>query len=143
MLNFLIILLFSKTILLTPNFIDIDKGDNYVLNLNESISAITSGATIQIDVSEMVLTGGKKMDILEIHRAVLGMFTGYSIEAELIGERGGITLTYQGSILVNNDSAILVLSGNDVQTGIEFGAVAIKTNAKLERIKIHWKNYKK
>lgn len=129
--------------MLTPNFIDINKGDNYALKLNEPICAITTGAAIQIDVSEMVLTGGQKMNLLETRRTVSDMFSKGSIEATLIAGNKRIMLTYQGGTLVNNDSARLVLSGNEDPTGVDFSAIVIKTDVKLERVKIYWKNYKK
>lgn len=129
--------------MLTPNFIDINKGDNYAIKLNEPISAITTGAAIQIDVSEMVLTGGQKMNLLETRRTVSDMFSKGSIEAALIAGNKRIMLTYQGGTLVNNDSARLVLSGNEDPIGVDFSAIVIKTDVKLERVKIYWKNYKK
>lgn len=143
MWNFIIILLFSKTLLLTPNFIDINKGEYYALKLNEPIRAITTGAAIQIDVSEMVFTGGQEMNLLETRRTVSDMFSKGSIEAALIAGSKRIMLTYQGSTLVNNDSARLVLSGNENPIGVDCSAIIIKTDVKLERVKIYWKNYKK
>jgi len=141
--NFIIIFLFSKTLLLTPNFIDINKGDKYLLKLKENIRAITTGATIQIDVSEMILTGGQKMGLLEARRAVSDMFSMASIDAVLISEKKKIILTYQGGIIVNNDSVRLVLCGSEDPTGLDFSDIVIKTDIKLERVKIYWKNYKK
>jgi predicted transcriptional regulator len=141
--KFIIILFFSKTILLTPSAINIDKGEKYVINLNESISAITTGANIQIDVSNMIIKDTLKINLIETRRIVSDMFDKGSIQAVLISENDKIMLTYQGENFINEKNIRLVLSANKVPIGVDFSAIEITSDVKLEQIEVFWKNYKK
>jgi hypothetical protein len=79
--TFLLILIFGKSITLTPYFIDIDK--NYTIELEESISAITSGASINIDVFGNVRYK-EGIDISDFRQKVRDLYPPYTIEAILV-----------------------------------------------------------
>ena len=143
MWKFIIILFFSKTILLTPSAINIDKGEKYVINLNESISAITTGANIQIDVSNMIIKDTLKINLIETRRIVSDMFDKGSIQAVLISENDKIMLTYQGETFINENNIRLVLSANKVSIRVDFSAIEMTSDVRLEKIEVFWKNYKK
>jgi hypothetical protein len=143
MVDFLFILLFSKTVLLTPDFITIDNfSDGYKVALNKPISAITSGASIQIDVSKMDLLSIKR-SITETRNIVAKEFPVRSVKVTLKGEGEKVQLIYQGAILANNDGVRLVLSSDKIPIDVNFNEVIVRTNVELQRVKIYWKNYKK
>ena len=141
MLEFFWILFFSKTVLLTPDYVVIDGGaSGYELELKEPISAITAGASIQVDVSEMVLRGSGN-DLLQVRRKISEMFPLGSIEATIEGAANSIRLTYTGHTAVNNDSARLLLTADSVPTGVEFHKLSVMTDVDLTRVKVYWRNY--
>ncbi|MBU2714151.1 hypothetical protein [Zooshikella harenae] len=143
MLNFLLILFFSKTVLLTPDYIDVDStADGYTFILQEPINAITQGASIQIDVTKM-LDPFSKGDLFKVRSAISDLFKSGSIEVTLGEGDEAVRLEYKGSTLISNDRVSLALVGDNIPTGIDFTKLVLKTEVKLERIKIYWKNYKK
>jgi hypothetical protein len=143
MLDFIFILFLSKTVLLTSEFVDISSSDSsYVLNLQEPISAITSGASIQIDVTEM-LSKSIDRDIIKTRKNIANMFSGGSIEAILSNATVDINLKYEGGNLISNDSIKLALYAENIPTDTDFNVVTLKSSVNLERVKVYWKNYKK
>lgn len=141
--TFLLILFFGKSILLTPDYIDIDK--NYTIELSKSISAITSGASIQIDVFENVKYV-KGMDINEFRKKVRVLYPPHSIEATLIEENGNITKLNYGTsgIMFNSKSTLLGLySDTGVPTDREFVKVKIMSKVDLNDVLVTWNKYKK
>jgi len=143
MLDFIFILFFSKTVLLTPDFININSNEkNHILNLNKPINAITSGASIQIDITKMLLYSVKG-DIIKTRKSVSNMFPDGSVEAILSTHKGDISLKYEGGSLISNDNVRLALYSENIPTDTAFNVVTLKTSVNLEKIKVYWKNYKK
>ncbi len=143
MFDFILILFLSKTVLLTPEFIDINSNEkSYVINLKKPINAITSGASIQVDITEM-LPKSIKRDIIKTRKSVSNMFPDGSIEAILSTDKGDISLRYEGGSLIGNDGVRLALYGEEMPTDIDFNVVTLKSNVNLEKVKIYWKNYTK
>ena len=144
MFDFLLILFFSKTILLTPDYVNIEPSNyGYTIDLKEPINAVTTGASIQIDITEM-LPPFSKGDLFKVRRAISEMFPDSSIEATLTSEGSKtIRLRYQGYSLIGNETASLKLSRNEIPTGVDFKTITIKTDVKLERVKISWRNFQK
>ncbi len=139
MFDFFLILFFSKTLLLTPIPVDIEK--TYTLNLEKPISAITSGASIQLDVSDMLLL--ENSNILEIRNRVSDIFFKDSIDVEISLMDEKIKMIFDGATLINNDSVRLILHSSDDVLDKDFNKIIINTKIKLENIKVYWKNYKK
>ncbi len=143
MFDFFLILFFSKMVLLTPSYVDINHGvDGYTVILQEPISAITPGASIQIDVTEMLDPFGKG-DLFKIRSAISDLFKEGSIKVTLGEGSEAIRLVYEGGSLIGDDSVFLALSGENIPTGVDFNKLIIKTEIQLKRVKIYWKNYKK
>lgn len=143
MFDFILILFLSKTVLLTPEFIDINSNEkSYVINLKKPINAITSGASIQVDITEM-LPKSIKRDIIKTRKSVSNMFPDGSMEAILSTDKGDISLRYEGGSLIGNDGVRLALYGEEMPTDIDFNVVTLKSNVNLEKVKIYWKNYTK
>ena len=143
MIDFIFILLFSKTVLLTPEFVDVNSNEKgYEISLDKSINAISSGASIQIDITEMV-PESVKGDIIKTRKSVSNIFTDGSIEAILSTDIGDINLRYEGGILIRNAGVRLAIYSAKIPTYTDFNMVTIKTDVNLKNIKVYWKNYKK
>ncbi len=140
MKEFFLILLFSKTILLTPDPINLHG--RLELVPDKSIRAITSGASVQIDVSSLI-NKDENEGILAFRKRLLGMFPPKTISAKLLGEDAGVVLQYDGGYSFNKDGVWLGLyAENGIPTDIEFKRVVIESSIKLNGIKILWKNYR-
>lgn len=140
MKDFFLILLFSKTVLLTPDPINLHG--RLELVPDKPIEAITSGASIQLDVSSMAAWNGKE-DILAFRKRLSDLFPSGTIKAKLVGNGEEVTLSYQGNHQFNKDNVMLSLYTDDgIPTGVEFTKVIIESSIKLNRIKVYWKNYK-
>ena len=140
MKEFFLILLFSKTILLTPDPISLHG--RLELVPDKPIKAITSGASIQIDVSSLI-NKDEKEGILAFRKRLLAMFPPKTISARLVGEDAEVVLQYDGGHSFNKDSVWLELYvESGIQTDIEFKRVVIESSIKLNGVKILWKNYR-
>lgn len=143
MKDFFLILFFSKTILLTQNPITMSNGE-LELKLNEPIEAITSGASIQIDVTSM-LKWDKNEGIKELRKKLDAIFPSGSIKAKLIEDDGmEIDLIYTGSSLINEDNVRLSLYGDGkISVDKEFTSIKLISSVELDEVNVYWKNYKK
>jgi len=141
MKEFLLILLFGKSVLLTP--VPVVLHGSMELQPEAPIEAITSGASIQIDVSSIV-SWDTKEGILEFRQRLKKQFPPGSIKAELFGDGNKkTTLTYKGNHLFNKDSVMLSLYGdNGVPTDVEFKKVILTSSIELKGVKVLWKNHK-
>lgn len=141
MKEFFLILFFAKTISLTPEPVDLIG--EMELQPKEPLKAITSGASIQIDVSSTITWGGDE-GIVELRQRLAKMFPANSIKAKLIGNSNQeVVFTYKGNHLFNRDSVTLSLySDNGVPTDMEFRRVIITSNIELKGVYIFWKNHK-
>jgi hypothetical protein len=142
MLDFLIILFFAKTVLLTPNFIDIDvSNEPYKLNFAKPVTAINSGAEIQIDVTEM-LSADIDKGVIVVRTKVKELFPSGSIEVFVLGKGNNINLEYSG-VLKSKNSVRLAFTSNQMPTDTEFNSLTLKTKVNLKRVKLFWKNHRK
>ena len=142
MLDFLIILFFAKTVLLTPDFIDIDVSNElYKLDFAKPVRAINSGASIQLDVTEMLSSDIDK-GVTVIRTEIKELFPDGSIEATLFGEGSNINLEYRGS-LISKNSIRLQFKSNQMPTDKEFSSLVLKTKVNLKRVKFFWRNHQK
>jgi len=140
MKEFFLILFFSKTVLLTPDPINLHG--RLELVPDKPIEAITSGASIQVDVSSTAAWNGKE-DILVFRKKLSDLFPPGAIKAKLVGKGKEVTLSYQGNYQFNKDNVMLSLcADNGIPTGVEFTKVIIESSIDLNRIKVYWKNYK-
>lgn len=136
------ILFFAKTILLTPSAIDIINSKTIILD--DPIKAITTGASIQIDVTSMIsYTHGE--DIVEFRKTLFSILPKNSIRGMLVTKNNmEIQLDYKGKHLFNEQAVLLTLSKSDgIPLDKEFEKVIIETDNDLKSVKILWKNFKK
>ncbi|WP_108649825.1 hypothetical protein [Dongshaea marina] len=139
MKDFMMALIFSKMVLLTASPISIFDGV-YSIYLDKPISAVTSGASLQLDVTSMVL-GVDFNDILEIRREVKRLFPSGSISANLIGRGVNTELLYDGNTFIGGRKVYLSLTGN-IPVSTEWNRVTIDSDINLKNVLIEWKNYK-
>jgi len=141
-LTFLKLLIFSKTVLITPNAIDIEK--EYTILLNKPISAITKGASLQIDVSGM-LSKHKDIDVISSRYIVKKEIEVENIKIYLYSNKldEAILLKYQG-ISWGGKNNIRIIFGDveNIKTDISFQKIKIETVQPLKKIKIYWVNGK-
>ena len=141
MYDFLMILLFSKVVLLTPEPVDINSNEKgYEINLKEPINAINSGASIEIDITTM-LPVSIKGDVVKSREAVSKIFPDGSVEVILSMDKGNISLKDRFGISVGSNDTKLTLYNDNMPTNIDFNAVTIKTSVNLENVKIYWRNH--
>lgn len=140
MKDFLMMLLFAKSILLTPQ--PIDLYGNLEIKPNKPLKAITSGAHLSIDVSKSV---GDVQGIFERQKRIKQLFPSGTIQAELYAGRSQpVTFYYDGGFLYNNTNILLTLDSKlEVPTDIEFNKVILTSNIKLNKITVTWVNFKK
>ena len=142
MLDFLIILFFAKTVLLTPDFVDIDVSNElYKLEFKKPITAINSGANIQLDVTEMLL-GDIDKGVIVVRSKIKELFPSGSIEVSLLGKGSNINLEYSG-VLKSKNSVRLAFTSNQMPTDTEFSSLALKTKVPLKKVRFFWKNHRK
>ena len=141
MKEFFIILFFGKTVLLTPTPIDIE--DMVTIKPDKTISAITRGASLQIDVSETIRRDpNERVD--EFRDRVKNLYPPGSIKAELVDKSGGVFyIEYSGYMQSNKDSTVLLVNANDnTPTDKEFVKLTLSTKVVLKNVNLVWKNYK-
>ena len=142
MKEFILILFFAKTILLTQSPIDVHG--NLVLELKEPIKAITTGASIQVDVSSMISYSSSD-EISAFRGKLLKLFPQNSIKGKLVQKNGNeVLLTYNGDHLFNSKEVLISLyAENGVPLDKEFEKVELQSDRLLTSVSIYWKNHKK
>lgn len=142
-MKFLTILLMGKTFLLTQDPISI--GPQWVeLAGYESISAISPGASIQVDISKIIVWNDTD-SIDDVRRLIHKSFPNRSIKAKLIDDAGTeVIFSYHGNSLINKENILLPLHAeNGAPVGTDFQKVIIYSDKSIKDVLIYWKNYKK
>lgn len=145
MFEFFLMLFFANTTELTSVPIVINPSTpGYEIVLEAPISAITDGASLRIDVSEM-LTDKNFKDIPKMRENIAGIFSENSIRGKLIGESGSVDFNFTGNTAIGADEVLLGLysTTGSLRTNVEYDRVVINTNITLENIRIYWKNHSK
>jgi len=143
MIEFFTILFFGKTILLTPSEIDIDVGNVvYELPLDEPLVAVSGGASIQIDVTNM-LKLDESMTVRQFREVATIRFRGSAILANLIAESATIRLDFDGATSVDENSVRIILEADDIPLDLEFNRLTLETSVPLRQVSVFWKNYSK
>lgn len=140
-MEFLSILFFAKTVLLTP--VPIDLFGDLDMRLRTPLTAITSGASVQVNVSSMI-SKPEKEGILEFGRRVESAFPPGTLEAKLTGKDGQeVRLRYVGKYAYSSDAVVLLLTAdNGVPKNVEFERIVVTSHIKLKSVLVSWKNYK-
>ena len=115
----------------------------YELLLEENLTAITSGASLQIDISNFAKgVNIKEKGIVESRELLKEMIPKGSVNAILYSKGKEIPLS-DDSFALSNDGAMLVLSSNSgVPVDMEFDKVEIASQIELKGVQVYWKNFK-
>jgi hypothetical protein len=138
MIDFILAFLLGHTSLLTPAPVDI-RGSQEI-NLTKPISAVTDGATLQIDVSSVV---SPKLGPFRVPASVLEAFPKGSITATLSQTHGSasVKMVYSGDVmLLSNEVRILLPPKTSIATRVKFDRITITTSKQLPAVKIYWNN---
>jgi hypothetical protein len=140
--EFLLILFFSKMVLLTPDPVDLyGEKDIYPKDL---LTAITSGASVEVDVTDFM--GGidiKKIGIVESRKLLEEKIPEGSVKCVLYSSTGEkIYLDDTGYALSNNAARLTLSASSGVPTNIKFNKVVITSRINLKGVKVYWKNSK-
>ncbi len=138
MMAFFRILLFSKVVLLTQEPLDLSK--SVELKLNEPISAITTGAHFNIDISSYFL---KEKKISDFRKNVIEAFPPGSIRAVLTNPSGlTVSFTYRGYTGFSEQEKFLILEAdNTIPIDKKFTKLTIESDLPLKGVKVFWRNY--
>jgi hypothetical protein len=139
--KYLILLLFSKTILLTPAPINLGVGFTR-LELAKPIQAITPGASLQLDITSM-LKPLVNNNFLEIKKKTNELFPIGSVSATLTTDSGvDVLLSNNGGFLYRKDRVTLSLHNKKgVPVYEDFQFLQFRSDIKFENVKIYWKNF--
>ncbi|NOS76177.1 MAG: hypothetical protein HOP36_16895 [Methyloglobulus sp.] len=140
MMTFFRILLFSKVMLLTPEPIDIFGVAEF--KLKQPLTAITTGARIEINISSMIEP--RQAGRSELERRIKSEFPVGSIEATLIGkDKQQVRLRYDANYAYSQNEVELTLAADGgVPINIEFEKLIIVSRIKLKSVLVSWRNYK-
>lgn len=131
---FLLILFFSKFILLTPVPISLSEEWVFVAP-DKPITAITGGASIRIDISNYI---NDKMSFEEVK----SKFPNGSIKGKLISDNGTIIELENKYSSHNQNQVMLILDANEpIPLKVKFTKVALKSLQPIEKINVYWRNY--
>jgi hypothetical protein len=142
MIYFIRLILFSKTVLLTP--VPIDLTGEVELVPTKPLTAITPGAALEIDVSSTISRRREIEGILEFDKRLAGEFPDGSIQAILTDTSAKeVLLSFTGKHAYAGESVFLILNADgDVPTESEFTKVVIKTEREIHSVLVYWRNFK-
>ena len=138
-LTMLKILLFGGSTLLTPEPIDINT-NIFTIEPKSSIEAITKGASLNIDVSQYILSEKMTDGFNEIKEK----FPQGCITATLISEQGQKVVLDKSSGRWGGAKKMVNLhAANGVPTDIEFNKIELVSCKEIKSTKVTWYNYSK
>lgn len=138
MIDFLLSLIFGSITLLTPAPIDVQK--KTVITLSKPISAITDGATIQVDISSTV---PEKNGLTEGVDTARRTYPARSIAGTLSQSNGTISIPYiyTGQIIMTKEGARILLEPTaKLPERVEFDTITIMSQLELKQVNLYWKN---
>lgn len=149
MKEFLLILLLGRSILLTPEPVNISN-QWIVIPIDNSITAINSGATlnVQLSVNGQLVTEIKKVD--NHFKKLKELLPDETIEAVLSDKDGNqVKFTNTGfsisdSTFIRDDSVWITMKKlTGVVLNQKFSQLKIRSSIDIEKARIFWKNYSK
>lgn len=143
MIEFFTVLFFGKTILLTPNEIDVDVPNGvYEVPLIDPLIAISDGASIQIDVTKM-LKFEENDSVRQLRDVTSKRFKDTIIAANLMGKSDTILLTFKGGTSIDKNSVRIILEAENMPLDVEFDQLILETSIPLQQVRVFWKNHSK
>lgn len=137
-----LILFFSKTVLLTP--VPVNISGEVVIRPEKPLEAITSGASLDIDVIDFI--GRIKINeagIFEIREIIKKKIPEGSVTATLHNSQGEKILLNKSGISKAKDVARLSLyADSGIPTNMAFNKITITSSTELRGVQVYWKNFK-
>jgi len=134
MKNLFLIIFFGKLILLTNSPISINTSWHDVY-FSEPVNAITSGASILIDVSKLIPPENGLA-------ALRGQFPTGTVEAILYTDSGKeLLLAHKGYYWSKKECMLALYRQGGMPTDLKFTRLKIKSSIPLNNVKVLWKNY--
>jgi len=140
MIEFIKILFLAKVIVLTPEPVNIEE--KLILNVKPAIKAITTGASIEIDVSEQGQESINDSDMFKYFEFMEEKFPDGSVRIELQNDDQLVVLKKVAYSYSEGKAKLNISSVNGVPKGVAFDRVIINTDSLLKNVIVAWKNYK-
>lgn len=137
MKQFLLSLLFGKTIILTPSPIPI--GEEWVeLSLAKPLEAVSGGASVQLDVTGLI----EKRGLYEARAEAEQKFPKGSVSGQLIARSGEAIQLENVGVAWSSESIKLLLSSEGlVPVDVEFVWLRLKSTNQISSAIVYWQNY--
>lgn len=142
LLVFFKILIFGKTLLLTP--VSIVLGQDWIeINPEHELTVVTSGATLEVRLLKShEMFDGLNLDS-EIYRHISEALPQGTIEVELVDVDGKTIRITDRVISISNDSVSYGLMGDGgLSEDLRILQVKVRSNKTLNGVLIFWKNFK-
>lgn len=141
LIDFFRVLILSSMVAITPSPITIGV-DGYQVDLDQSITAITEGAQLEIDVTGALNLYG--LSILDAGDQIQSQLIEKSVYAELtsIDGREYIFYYYGGFSSSRGEFRITLHSKDKNIRNISFKKLTVFSKTPLEGVMIHWRNYR-
>lgn len=141
MINLFLIIFFGSVTSLTKNPIDIVTGVNEI-SLKNPIAAITSGASIELDISSIV--PASNTTIFESRKWAEENFPKDCIRV-ILHKRGYTnpqSKLVMNGIGISNEKTFLILSNvAGIPTKQEFDSITLFSCRSIRKVNLFWKNY--
>ena len=142
MIEFLQILFFAKSLLLTPEPVDIEG--EVTLQLAEPISAITSGAHVRIDVTGSIPSSVDLSNVVAVLDYLAERYPDGSVTATLITRSGEQAILERVSGSTGGERVELIVSSSSgTETDVDFSEMKIVTTTPLRGVTVTWQNHAK
>lgn len=132
------VLLFGKTILITPLPIDISK--LYQLQLERPIFALTSGAAVEIEISSMIPKALGPVESIEYAKKT---FPKGCVSAKLTQSRGTqeSEIRSMGNVVgMKGGFRLLLESATNIPLDVRYDRLEILSCKPIYRTRIYWRN---
>jgi len=125
---------------LTPQPIDI--GATWVrIDATKPLSAITSGAALQLDITALVPPPANLIDRMATADR---LFPRGCVHARLVTSTGSeVALSNAGAAASDTNTYLIVDASSGVPTGIKFPTVIISATCSMKKVTLSWQNYSK
>ena len=139
MLTLLKIVIFGGSTVITPSPVNITESP-ILIEFEKPLSAITEGASINIDVTPHITSQGFSKEFKEIDEK----FPEGCVKAKLISKKGEIvTLMHSSGRLGGKVKFLNLGSESGIPTGIKYVSIEISSCRKINNTVVTWYNYSK
>jgi hypothetical protein len=142
MWQFLQILFFGGTVLITP--MPVDVTDSWLeIHLKEPVEALNSGATLQVDVTSIVPpTKPDGHDAIDRLAIATERFPNGCVEARLVTkEQREVMLTNVSPSVSSTQTFLLLTNAAGMPTDLKFSNVFVRASCPISATHVYWHNF--